>query len=1122
MKNSCSFYSFLIATALLMSVGPLAHAQKSITEAALPQPSAAWAQRDSAAHQEAVAKEFLDMLSLDGSIRKPILLDLAAQAKTDPEKAFHEYMSYFLDRLQNAGYNGLDAVLQNGDDPGESPPNREEPRASMLMQGTANLGGRKVHIGEPGSVDWNTPWDKNTARPANIDLHTTAAFLPLARAYLATGDQRYLNRWVAYLDDWSLNDNAYFEHLNPLIVPDGVNSESCSTFLATLRILAKIQNPALGLKEPIAPHIVAQVIDKFLIDLLPYHVTYIRSNTHNWTPSVALLQIALIFEDFKVAPFYLREGRRRNIEDMAVTQNLRDGTSDQQDPWYNLQYLKVSAALRLLEQDSTLPGWSEFQHDYQWKRELRRHLKDRVTWMIHDRTPQNTLPAAWTGGYERRPDPGKYADSPAAFEDPVNHAILSAVNGDKNADPGFNSEWFPYGGFNIVHGGWDKNAVTGALFCSPMPGAYGGYRSRSNNNTFTLSVGNQLLLMDDATGHYMYPSSPLRVDKLNQFFHAGIYKVLPPASHKVFQVNAWQQPADWRWDASAHFNLMEGIYSGAYGNGNQNGTMPRGAGIGDMSHQRLVMYARDAKIWIITDRLRSPGAHEYAQQWLLPLRPPAGTPIKELRTGAAFDASQITMDAAAKKIATHEPTVPVAINGKMVDVPKVNLSLYQFSAMPLQYSSKVESRGKEYGYYMYPSRDRVQANWSGTGDQQVITLVFPHAAGGDLKSSRQITSGKGGIGFMATTPGGETVKYLSSLVKNDSLTLDRVSIEGGALLLSGDRGMALDASKMTIDGKQIKLPAPDVEFALNNGAPQLTPIYRPISPVEIGPDRNVFAGKVLITLSSKTPGVTIHYTTDGSEPTPQSPLYTQPFPLTQTTDVLARAYRPGVTKNPPVQSGTEATVISEAYFQKEILTPPVTPPRPETGLNVSYYEGGWNKLLLQFDDQKSLASAKGVKLWDTSIIPVSNPFAEGNSGPRVKPYALEYSGFLRIPENGVYTLRAPQEYIWPATAAGYDLRVWLGNEMGRGVFAGRVVGKKEWYPATTLHAFGTWSAALEKGIHPFRVVFIDYRTDSAKQLNLPGLNNYIWDGATPKLTISGPDLPEQPIPASWFLRPMER
>jgi hypothetical protein len=1137
-----SAFTLLAASTLLAAPFAPAAESKAPIEAALPQPPASWAQRDAAPHNAQVAKEFLNLLVLDGSIRMPILLETAKLAKDKPDEAFNSYVAYFLKRLQNAEYNGLDAVLKNTEGNG-SPPDREAAvrGAEKLMQGIANLGGQDVHIGEPGTVDWSTPWDKNADRPANTNLHTSAAFMPLAQAYLATGERKYLDRWIAYLDDWSLNDNAYFDRLNPLIVPDGINSGSGSTFRGTLRLFSKIENPALGIEAPIPPRVAAQVLEHFLFDLLPYHVTYIRSNTHNWTPSIGLVQIALIFQDFKVAPFYFREGLRRNIEDNAVTQNLRDGTENQQDHWYNPQYLKVGAMLDLLSADSSLPGWKELKNDYEWRRELRRHLQERVTWLIHDRTPQNSLPVPWNGGYDRRPETGEYSDSPAAFEDPINRAILAAVNGDKDADPGYTSEWFPYGGFNIVRDGWDRNDGWGTLFCSPMPGAYGGYRSRSNNNTFGLSASGQLLLMDDSTGHYMYPSSPLRVDGRNQFFHTGIYKVPPPASHKVFQVNAWWQPANWRWHASSNFNLMEGVYSGAYAepadaksvqgpygtDQSQSGTMPRGAGINDVSHQRLVMYARDARLWIITDRLRSPGAHEYSQQWLFPLRAPADATIKENRTPASFDATKITADAAAKKIFTNEPTVPVASNGKMVDAPKANLSLYQFSAMPLEYSAKVEPRGKEYGYYLYYSRDRVQAKWKGTGDQQVVTIAFPRAPGtgaeGDLKSTKQITSGKSGLGFEAVTPDGKIVQYLASTLKDDTLALGNISIQGGALLREGDKGIVLGASRMAVGGKDVKIPASDFEFDLNgNAAPTFTPIYRPIAPVEIGPERNVFEGKVLVTLSSATPGVEIHYTTDGEEPTPQSPLYSKPFALTQTATVMARAYRPGVTQNPPQQSGTEVTVTSIAHFEKAALIRGIQTPRPNSGLNVNYYEGDWKQLFLRFDDQKPVASAKGVKLWDTGIIPASNPLVEKSGGSRARPYALEYSGFLNVPADGVYTLRAPDEYIWPATEAGYDLRVWLGNEMGKGVFRDRVVGKNQWYPATTLHAFGTWSVALQKGIHPFRVVFIDYRTDAAKQLNSPNLNPYIWDGATPDLKISGPDLKEQSIPDSWLLRPMER
>ena len=90
----------------------------------------------------------------------------------------------------------------------------------------------------------------------------------------------------------------------------------------------------------------------------------------------------------------------------------------------------------------------------------------------------------------------------------------------------------------------------------------------------------------------------------------------------------------------------------------------------------------------------------------------------------------------------------------------------------------------------------------------------------------------------------------------------------------------------------------------------------------------------------------------------------------------------------------------------------------------------------------------------------------------------------------------------PDTEAGYELQVYIdGNE---------------WYPSTRLHALGNWSIALKAGMHPLKVVFLDYRTDAAQYWNLPGLNDYIWIGVAPDLRISGPGIDKQPIPEDWL------
>jgi hypothetical protein len=121
--------------------------------------------------------------------------------------------------------------------------------------------------------------------------------------------------------------------------------------------------------------------------------------------------------------------------------------------------------------------------------------------------------------------------------------------------------------------------------------------------------------------------------------------------------------------------------------------------------------------------------------------------------------------------------------------------------------------------------------------------------------------------------------------------------------------------------------------------------------------------------------------------------------------------------------------------------------------------------------------------------------AKGTNGV----YAFVYYGFIDIPVDGVYSFHAPMEFINPAIDCGYELRVFLGN--------------KEWYPATRIHNYGTWSVPLQKGLHPFKVVWVDQR----KQDVWDGENrDRVWDGEKPALEISGPGLNRQPIPVSML------
>jgi glucose/arabinose dehydrogenase len=74
----------------------------------------------------------------------------------------------------------------------------------------------------------------------------------------------------------------------------------------------------------------------------------------------------------------------------------------------------------------------------------------------------------------------------------------------------------------------------------------------------------------------------------------------------------------------------------------------------------------------------------------------------------------------------------------------------------------------------------------------------------------------------------------------------------------------------------------------------------------ISPNGGGFVENVTVTLATTTPGATIYYTTDGSDPTEASMQYSSPFVLTASTTVRTRAYRDGLTPSP----------ISEATFTR--------------------------------------------------------------------------------------------------------------------------------------------------------------------------------------------------------------
>jgi hypothetical protein len=97
---------------------------------------------------------------------------------------------------------------------------------------------------------------------------------------------------------------------------------------------------------------------------------------------------------------------------------------------------------------------------------------------------------------------------------------------------------------------------------------------------------------------------------------------------------------------------------------------------------------------------------------------------------------------------------------------------------------------------------------------------------------------------------------------------------------------------------------------------------------QLAPNGGLFAGSVTVTMTTPTPGAELRYTLDGSEPAATSTPYTEPFALSATTTVKARAFREGMNASPV----STVTFTSAADTSPATVSGLITWVRADSGL----------------------------------------------------------------------------------------------------------------------------------------------------------------------------------------------
>jgi len=204
------------------------------------------------------------------------------------------------------------------------------------------------------------------------------------------------------------------------------------------------------------------------------------------------------------------------------------------------------------------------------------------------------------------------------------------------------------------------------------------------------------------------------------------------------------------------------------------------------------------------------------------------------------------------------------------------------------------------------------------------------------------------------------------------------------------------------------------------------------NPPEFVFENNIFINCMNFQLKSDRENVELRYTIDGSTPDSNSLLFSDSIHLTETRTILARCFRDGK----PV-SGTSKEIFTKVKPEESINIENAV-----IGIHYKYFEGDWD----------SLPDFDTLKVLDEGIIPNFSIM----SAKSVDHFGFEYNGYIKIPEDGVYTFY---------TASDDGSRLYIENKL--------IVDNDGQHGITEKSGV----VPLAKGYHPIRVTFFEKSGD---------------------------------------------
>lgn len=194
---------------------------------------------------------------------------------------------------------------------------------------------------------------------------------------------------------------------------------------------------------------------------------------------------------------------------------------------------------------------------------------------------------------------------------------------------------------------------------------------------------------------------------------------------------------------------------------------------------------------------------------------------------------------------------------------------------------------------------------------------------------------------------------------------------------------------------------------------------------------DIFTENHQVVLEHRLQGMELHYTTDGSTPNAQSPVYDAPISLEETTTIKVALVDP---------EKKEVSGYLEETYHKVKPAEPAKVRRDKPGLKYEYFQGEFTTL----PDFAALEPVHSGRVHGFDV--------EKLSGDRIDHYAILYTGYIEVPEDGIYAFY---------TRSDDGSKVYLHDKL--------VVDNDGSHSARWRKGY----VALKKGKHPIRVEYFE-------------------------------------------------